>query len=73
MVLELSNCEHEEADTRLMHHAAHVTNYGHETIVIKSPDPDVFILGLYPKISFPKKPILFTLAQMNVVKCYFLT
>ena len=59
MVIKLSNCEHEEADTRLMLRAAHAANYGHETIVIKSPDPDVFILGLYSKISLPETSMFF--------------
>ena len=54
MVIELSDCDHEEADTRLMLHAAHAANCGHQTIDIKSPDTDVFILGLYSKISLPE-------------------
>jgi hypothetical protein len=45
MVIELSDCDYEEADTRLMLHAAHAANCGHQTIVI---------LGLYSKISLPE-------------------
>ena len=59
MVIELSNCDHEEADTRLMLHAAHAANCGHETIVIKSPDTDVFVLGLYSKIFLPETSMFF--------------
>ncbi|CAB4014755.1 Hypothetical predicted protein [Paramuricea clavata] len=54
MVIELSDCDYEEADTRLMLHAAHAAKCGHQTIVIKSPDTDVCILGLYSKISLPE-------------------
>ena len=52
-VIELSDCDHEEANTRMMLHAAHTANCGHHTIIIKSPDTDVFILGLYAKIFLP--------------------
>ncbi|CAB3999752.1 Hypothetical predicted protein [Paramuricea clavata] len=45
MVIELSDCDHEEADTRLMLHAAHAANCGHQTIIIKSPDTDVSLPG----------------------------
>ena len=36
---------HEEADTRLVLHAAHAGNGGHSHVVIKSPDTDVAILA----------------------------
>ena len=37
------HCDHEEADTRLLLHAKHATpNY--DSIVIRSPDTDVFII-----------------------------
>jgi hypothetical protein len=36
-----------------MLHVAHAANCGHQTILIKSPDTDVIILGLYSKISLP--------------------
>lgn len=37
-----------------MLHVAHAARSDHHTIVIKSPDTDVFILGLYTKISLPE-------------------
>ena len=58
-VIELSHCDHEEADTRIMLHATHAANCGHYTIVIKSPDTDVFILGLYAKIFLPEATCIF--------------
>ena len=36
---------HEEADTRLILHAAHAGRSGHECIIIKSPDTDVAVLA----------------------------
>ena len=41
-VVELE-CDHEEADTRLLLHSKHAAN-AHDRIIIKSPDTDVFIL-----------------------------
>ena len=38
---------HEEADTRLLLHAAHIARCGHRTIVIRSPDTDVAVLAIY--------------------------
>ena len=35
--------DHEEADTRLLLHAKHASQ-NHSDIIIKSPDPDVFVL-----------------------------
>ena len=49
-VVELS-CDHEEADTRIMLHAAHAARSGYQTVVIKSPDTDVFILALFSKLT----------------------
>ena len=37
----------EEADTRMFLHAAHASQQGYETIVIKSPDTDVGVLTVY--------------------------
>ena len=37
-------CDHEEADTRLLLHAKHASDSGHESVAIKSPDTDVFVL-----------------------------
>ena len=36
---------HEEADTRMYLHAMHVSKT-HETIIVKSPDTDVLVLGI---------------------------
>ena len=38
-------CTHEEADTRLLLHAAHAATSGYTTVVIHSPDTDVAILA----------------------------
>ena len=37
------DCDHEEADTRLLLHAKHASDL-HTSVVIKSPDTDVFLL-----------------------------
>lgn len=50
---ELS-CDHEEADTRLLLHAAHAARSGNRTVVIKSPDTDVFVLALFSKLALPE-------------------
>lgn len=44
--------DHEEADTRMLLHAAHAHGKGFKTIVINSPDTDVAIITLYhaPKL-----------------------
>ena len=39
-------CNHAEADTRLILHAAHAGNSGHRCIIIKSPDTDVAVLTI---------------------------
>ena len=36
---------HEEADTRLILHAAHAGNSGYSHVIIKSPDTDVAVLA----------------------------
>ena len=38
-------CDHEEADTRLFVHAHHAAESG-DTVVIKSPDTNVFVIAL---------------------------
>ena len=48
------SCDHEEADTRLMLHAAHAASSGIQTVLVKSPDTDVFILALYSKLVLPE-------------------
>ena len=42
-VVELE-CDHEEADTRLLLHAKHASDHGFSVVAIKSPDTDVFLL-----------------------------
>ena len=39
-------CSHEEADSRLIVHTSHVSTTGHETVVLRSPDTDVTVLGV---------------------------
>ena len=39
------SCDHEEADTRMLLHANHASQ-SHGSIVIKSPDTDMFIIML---------------------------
>ena len=55
-VYELS-CDHEEADTRLLLHAAHAGRSGYQSVVIKSPDTDVFVLALFLKLALPETSI----------------
>ena len=43
--IEELRCDHEEADTRMITHAGHACQ-DHSTIVIKSPDTDVFFIAL---------------------------
>ena len=51
---ELS-CDHdEEADTRLLLHAAHAGRSSYPSVVIKSPDTDVFVLALFSKLALPE-------------------
>ena len=53
------SCDHEEADTRLLLHAAHAATSGHQHIVIKSPDTDVFILTIFSKLTLPETSFFF--------------
>ena len=39
------SCSHEEADTRLLLHAAHAAESGSTDVVIRSPDTDVAVLA----------------------------
>lgn len=48
-VPELLN-DHEEADTRMILHANHASN-DYDTVIIKSPDTDVFVLAVAHKCS----------------------
>ena len=53
---ELS-CDHEEADTSLLLHAAHAGRSGYPSVVIKSPDTDVFVLALFSKLALPETSV----------------
>ncbi|XP_071812536.1 uncharacterized protein [Apostichopus japonicus] len=50
------HCTHEEADTRMLLHAKYASDMGSKDIVIKSPDTDVFIIGIAmsPKLESSK-------------------
>lgn len=39
-------CSQEEADTRLILHASHAVSKGYGTVVVRSPDTDVAVIGL---------------------------
>ena len=40
-------CDHEEADTRTMLHAAHMKQQGTDSVVVRTNDTDVLILATY--------------------------
>ncbi|XP_038063921.1 uncharacterized protein LOC119734467 [Patiria miniata] len=40
------HCSHEEADTRMFLHASYIAKSCNSDIVIKSPDTDVFVIGI---------------------------
>ena len=42
----ISQCEHEEADTRLLLHASDVANQGMTRVVIRTVDTDVVVLSI---------------------------
>ena len=44
--LPLNDCNHEEADTRLLLHAAHAAVVGHSSICIRTVDTDVVVLAV---------------------------
>lgn len=43
----LAPCNHEEADTRMMVHAADAVKSGHRTILILTVDTDVVVLAVW--------------------------
>ena len=45
--IEELTCSHEEADTRMILHANHAVANNYKTVVIDTPDTDVFIIALY--------------------------
>ena len=40
-------CDHEEADTRMLLHAKNASDEGNTTVIIRTPDTDVLVLGIY--------------------------
>ena len=46
MVTPPAPCNHEEADTRMILHAANAAQYGHHNILIITVDTDVFVLAI---------------------------
>jgi len=46
-VVSLSPCNHEEADSRMLLHAKHATQYGHHNILIRTVDTDVVVLAIF--------------------------
>ena len=58
-VQELS-CDHEESDTRMFLHAQHAMLQSYESIIIRSPDTDVAIIGLSLKVQLPVDLFFFT-------------
>ncbi len=59
---------HEEADTRLIFHAAHAARSGVKCVIITAEDTDVFILGIAfsPRIQAP----LFQKHRTNTRTCF---
>lgn len=49
-LLEIDNCYHEEADSRIFVHARYAASQGSKSIMVKVNDTDVLIIGL---IMFP--------------------
>ena len=43
---ELSPCDHEEADTRMLLHAADVVNNGMQSILIRTVDTDIVVIAV---------------------------
>lgn len=54
------NSNHVEADTKMFLHAKHAASSGHTSIVIKSPDTDVFVLACYYQLSIDAKLFILT-------------
>ena len=52
IVPELSSCDHEEADTRLLLHSKHASEK-FSSVIIRSPDTDVAVLAISLKSCFP--------------------
>ena len=42
----ISPCDHEEADTRVILHAAQAYHHNHQTIMIRTVDTDVVVLAI---------------------------
>ena len=43
----ITPCDHEEADTHTLLHAAHMKQHGFESITLKTNDTDILILSVF--------------------------
>ena len=53
-------CDHEESDTRMFLHAQHAMLQSYQTVIIRSPDTDVAVIGISLKSQFPVNMFFFT-------------
>ena len=58
-IVDELNSTQEEADTRLILHAAHAARSGYKAVVVASEDTDIFLLCLGFKVPLRRKPHLF--------------
>ena len=54
------NCNHEEADTRLILHASHASMTGHNAVCICSPDTDVAVIATAHSFDIPATIVFLT-------------
>ena len=57
-VVAALRCQHEEADTRMFLHAHHAPSNGAGTVIIKSSDTDVAMIGCAVVNSIPGQVLL---------------
>ena len=50
---EIDPCNHEEADTRMLLHAAHAARHGHSKVVLRTVDTDVLVLAISQMHNLP--------------------
>ena len=67
-VVKLS-CDHEEADTRLLLHAGRSDN---RSVVIKSPDTNVFVLALFSKLALPETSVFVHTESFHLIEIHHL-
>ena len=68
----------EEADTRMMLHAKYISNMGTKNIIIKSPDTDVFVIGIAVSTQLEGAKLYFHTGKqdkertldMNAIQCH---